>query len=90
MDLVDMYASGDHHNPVVKGATVYVGTGTNPNYLGPAPLEEIALQIATSVGPSGPNPEYLFHLCNAMRELCPTAVDEHLFELETLVLKAMA
>lgn len=86
---VDIYGDEDHHTPILKGATVYVGTVENPNYLGPAPLEDIARQIATSVGPSGPNPEYLFQLSAAMRELAPTAQDDHLFGLEALVRKLL-
>ncbi|KAL4448039.1 hypothetical protein ABPG75_005258 [Micractinium tetrahymenae] len=55
----------------------------NPNYLGPAPLEAIAHQIATSQGPSGPNHEYLFRLAEAMRSM--SVVDEELFQLEAKV-----
>lgn len=55
----------------------------NPNYLGPAPLEAIAHQIATCRGPSGPNHEYLFRLADAMRSM--NVVDEELFQLEAKV-----
>jgi len=65
------------------GAVVYVATSENPNYLGPAPLPEIAAQVRRSEGPSGPNPEYVLRLGDALREM--GTHDTHVFELEALV-----
>lgn len=64
-------------------ALTFVATAdraANPNFLGPAPLEEVARQIATARGPSGPNSEYLFRLADAMRGM--GVQDEELFVLE--------
>lgn len=55
----------DAPRPTVT-ATVYVGTSDNPNYAGPAPVDEIAATIVRSVGPSGPNVEYLLELDAAL------------------------
>jgi len=49
-------------------ALVYVATRDNPNWLGPAPLAAMVAQIATSVGPSGRNDEYLLRLDEWLRE----------------------
>lgn len=65
---------------------VYLAGPTNPAYLGPAPLEQIAQQVLVSRGPSGPNPEYVLRLAEALRELAID--DEHVFALEALVRRA--
>lgn len=59
---------------------VYIARPDNANYLGPAPLEEIAEQVATAVGPSGANPEYVYELAASLRGM--GARDEHVFALE--------
>ena len=62
---------------------LYLATQSNPNYLGPAPLSEIARQVRRSRGPSGTNLEYVLRLAEALREM--SAEDEHVFALERLV-----
>jgi glutathione-specific gamma-glutamylcyclotransferase len=58
---------------------VYLATEDNAAFLGEAPLETIARQIARAHGPSGPNRDYLLNLAEALREL---AVDDpHVFAL---------
>ena len=61
----------------------YIGKVTDKQYAGPAPIVEMANTILKSVGPSGPNKEYLFNLASALRQL--GIEDEHIFELEEAV-----
>ncbi|KAG2494151.1 hypothetical protein HYH03_007787 [Edaphochlamys debaryana] len=75
----------------VRQARVYIASPnkeSNRNYLGPAPLQQIAVQIATSRGPSGPNCDYLFRLADVMRAM--GADDPELYELEALVRTELA
>ncbi len=61
-------------------ALVYIATPDNPAFLGPAPVPEMAHQIATCRGPSGPNRDYLVELARSLREMGET--DPHVFMLE--------
>lgn len=63
----------------------YVATPENPSYLGPAPLDKLANQIAHSAGPSGKNSDYLLKLAQALRQLNPDCDEKHLYQLEALV-----
>ncbi|XP_010943105.2 gamma-glutamylcyclotransferase 2-3 isoform X1 [Elaeis guineensis] len=69
---LDFFTDPDSMTPAINGVMVYMAspdTRTNKNYLGPAPLEEMAKQIIHAEGPSGPNRDYIFHLENALNQL---------------------
>lgn len=74
-------------NPVDQGqeidVIVYMGDMNHDQFAGPAPMEDIAKTIVTSIGPSGKNKDYLYNLAEAMKAIDPT--DEHIFTLEKLV-----
>ena len=62
---------------------VYIATESNKQFLGDAPMSDIAKQVARSRGPSGENSEYVLRLAMAVREM--GVEDDHLFELEARV-----
>lgn len=72
-----VYDAADH--APIGEALLYVATEDNPNWLGPAPVEDIAAQVRRSEGPSGDNVEYVLELARALREM--GAHDPHVFGL---------
>jgi cation transport regulator ChaC len=62
---------------------VYVAREGNPNYLGPAPLAEIAAVVRRAHGPSGPNLEYALRLAAELRTLEENDVE--VFALEQVL-----
>jgi cation transport regulator ChaC len=69
-------------------ALVYVAPPTNPNFLGPGPLRDMARHILNSHGPSGPNTEYLLELAKSLRNM--EVHDHHVFALEAELLSLQA
>ncbi|KAK0475260.1 ChaC-like protein [Armillaria novae-zelandiae] len=70
---------------IIHGAYCYVGRNDNPSFIGAEPLPVLAETIWKSVGPSGPNKDYLYNLVSAVRQLSPDSHDSHLFALEKIV-----
>jgi cation transport regulator ChaC len=64
-------------------ALVYLASPSNPNYLGPAPLEEIAAVVRSAHGPSGSNRDYVQRLAEALAEA--NEQDAHVAELVRLL-----
>lgn len=80
---IDVHVEGGE---VLPGALMYLATEDNPNYVGPAPLPEIAARVRRCVGPSGPNVEYVLRLAEALRAMgVAPDEDEHVFELAALL-----
>ncbi|KAI4379725.1 hypothetical protein MLD38_005982 [Melastoma candidum] len=70
--LVDFYKEAGPGHPLLEGVIVFTSTPdkiSNKYYLGPAPLDVMARQIATAFGPCGNNREYLFRLEKAMFDI---------------------
>lgn len=85
---VDFYKEGDDLTPAVTGVLVFTSTPDKENnkyYLGPAPMEEMARQIATANGPCGNNREYLFLLEKALFDIGHE--DDYVIELANEVRK---
>lgn len=68
---------------------VYIADVNSPHWLGEDSLENIARQVVECRGPSGENAEYLLRLARFMHDALPEVYDEHLFELEKLVLREL-
>lgn len=69
---VDFFKEGDVDEPTLTGVMVFTSTPdkvSNKYYLGPAPLEDMARQIATAFGPCGNNRDYIFLLEKAMFDI---------------------
>ncbi|CRK99239.1 CLUMA_CG012645, isoform A [Clunio marinus] len=68
-----------------KSTIVYVANEENPSWNRNHNLKDIACQIYEAVGPSGKNIEYVYNLCDAMRQYFHNIKDDHLDELEKLL-----
>ena len=66
---------------------LYLASADNEAYLGPDTNAAIAAHIARSVGPSGPNSEYVFDLAHALRDM--NEQDEHVFAIEHELLRRL-
>lgn len=86
LEEIDVYGIGPDGGEVVvvQKAQVYVARKENPAFVRNESLQETATVIWRSIGPSGENKEYLYHLGSAIRNLAPESHDSHLSALELL------
>jgi glutathione-specific gamma-glutamylcyclotransferase len=66
---------------------VYIGTPDNDQFMGPQDPAAFAEHIYRSVGPSGPNKDYLLSLEIALDNLSPESGDGHVKDLANRVRK---
>ncbi|KAL4142944.1 hypothetical protein QTP88_005332 [Uroleucon formosanum] len=88
---VDVRSDGaDECSRRTVNATVYVATPDNGQWLGEAPVDELATQVASCAGPAGHNAEYVILLARWERQHAPVhRVDVELSKLELLVLERL-
>uniref|UniRef100_A0A804P2F2 Gamma-glutamylcyclotransferase n=1 Tax=Zea mays TaxID=4577 RepID=A0A804P2F2_MAIZE len=87
---IDFYKEGDPLKPAVTGFLVFVSTPDpigNKYYLGPAPLQYMARQIATANGPTGYNRDYLFSMEKALASI--SHEDDSIIDLANEVRKVL-
>ncbi|KAH9811854.1 ChaC-like protein [Melampsora americana] len=82
---VSIYNQTDGNETLLTKASVYVGHTDNPSFAGVTPLDELSNLIHRSVGPSGPNKDYLYNLNTEVHKLCEGVQDPYLEELTELV-----
>ncbi|KAF9055273.1 ChaC-like protein [Hymenopellis radicata] len=92
MEQLDIYGIDPHdgsetviihnHIDVLTSMQCYVGRNDNPSFIGSEPLPALARTIWESVGPSGPNKDYLYDLVKAVKDISPDAHDSYLSALE--------
>ena len=80
-ERLELTAETDRGTP--RRVVVYRAAPGNKAWLGAAPADQIAEQIARSCGPSGHNRDYLFELAEALRSLGDA--DVHVADLEQRV-----
>jgi cation transport protein ChaC len=66
---------------------VYIGTPENDQFVGPQHPQKLAEHIHRSIGPSGPNKDYLLSLEEALDSLSAESGDAHVKDLATRVRK---
>ncbi|KAF0771895.1 glutathione-specific gamma-glutamylcyclotransferase 1-like [Aphis craccivora] len=87
---VDVRSDGSDDCQRTVNATVYVATPDNGQWLGEAPVDELATQVAMCSGPAGHNAEYVILLARWERQHAPPhRVDLELNKLELLVLEQL-
>ncbi|KAF8914609.1 ChaC-like protein [Mucidula mucida] len=88
MEKLDIYGIDPHdgsESVIIQNAYCYVGRNDNPSFIGSEPLPALARTIWESVGPSGPNKDYLYELVKAVKDVSPDAHDSYLSVLEAAV-----
>lgn len=68
---------------------LYIATPDNNQWMGPAPLNDIAAQVTECRGHAGHNIEYVIRLADFFRDHLPEVHDDHLFSLEASVRQHM-
>lgn len=73
------------HSSSIPKCMIYIGLPSNPQFLGRQSPEAVAEVIATSVGPSGANDEYLFMLEKSLDGLSKESGDGYVKDLAVRV-----